>query len=191
MKAFVESCAKGDEAAELLSNYYYNVACEGCNSSAFIKRRTVKGWKGIRSSSIVFAEPTKQEEARAAARHRLVDVVSFNARTLRYLDESEALLVLQGGKAVEINVTSVLTRYKALHDLDKSVELLLNKWVPTLFTCCPSTPFEICHPSQIVSLVETLGYSEGDVEALWSLGSNWIISRYEAKSGMKRVLRSD
>ncbi|UXD22374.1 hypothetical protein IPA_04015 [Ignicoccus pacificus DSM 13166] len=191
MKYFVESFARGDEAAEASLKYYLAVVCDGCKSKGFIPRTTVNTWKGKRTKTLVFASPSEREALRAAARHRFVDVVSFGGKTLRYLDESEVLLVLQGGKGIEIRINEVLERWKSLNDLKRVVNLLLNKWVPTLLTCSPSSRYELCHPFQIISLIATLGYKEEDVAALWGLGSSWLISLIERKMGMKKVLRSD
>jgi len=192
MRTFVESYARGDEPALEALKFYIAVACEGCTiREGIIPRFTVRAWRGKKRKAVIFASPTEREELRAAARHRWVDVVSFGKRTLRYLDDSEALLVLQQGKAVEIRINEVVSKWKSLHDLKVVINLLLNKWVPTLFTCSPSRKLELCTPYQIISLVTFLGHKEEDVEALWSLGSNWLISVAERKLGMKRFLRSD
>ena len=183
MMPLVESFVLNDDIALYLLRYYEYVICDGCtvNDKRVMKRKTVKGWKGVKSNKLVFSIPQKPNEFRMAARHRSVDVISFGKKTLRFLDRSEVALINQFGKAVEIRIVELLEYEKSLGDLRRAVNILLNKWVPTLFTCSPKSEYEICHPLHIISLLETFGFKEDDVTALWALGTNWALSKYEAK----------
>ncbi len=165
------------------------ILCEGVEGCP--RRITVEGWKGKKSKAIVFANPKKLEESRAAARHRLVDGVSFGKGTLRFFDKSQASLMFQFGKIAEFRVNEALTDYRYLGDLKKAVELALVKDVPVAFTCAPESVFQVCVPFQVISLLEGLGIAEEDAKAIWALGSNYLLSLVEAKQGMRKVLRSE
>ncbi|ABU82440.1 hypothetical protein Igni_1264 [Ignicoccus hospitalis KIN4/I] len=186
---FVESWVRGERAVELVKAFYLGCLCEGC--SLCPPRVTVKGWKGVKRKAIIFALPGEREEFRAAARHRYVDGISFGKRTLRYFDDSQAKLMFQYGKVGEVRVREVINHPKSLNDLKFVINLALNKEVPMTFTCAPESPLEVCHPFQVLSLIEALGYQEEDVKALWGLGSNFLISLVEAKLGMRTVLRGE
>jgi len=183
VKALVESFVKSEELLTELLRYYGYVICEGCKSydSRILLRKTVRGWRGIKSKKLVFVVSDNLNEFRLAARNRFVDVISFGKKSLRFLDVSEANLIDRFGKAIEIRVNELLEHEKSLGDLKRAINILLDKWVPTLFTCAPSSLYEICHPYQIIALINTFGYDESEIEALWSLGSNWALSRYESK----------
>ena len=189
MRAFAESWVRSREAYDFLKGHYMLLLCE--NVEGCPRRLTVEGWKGKKSKAIVFAKPKGLEEARAAARHRLVDGVSFGKGTLRFFDDSQASLMFQFGKVAEFRVMEALEDYKYLSDLKRAVELSLIKDVPVVFTCSPSSLYEVCVPFQVISLLETLGIKEEDVKAIWALGSNYLSSLVEAKQGMRKVLRSD
>jgi len=186
---FVESWVRGSGAVSLVRAFYSGCLCEGCKGCW--PRTTVEGWRGRRTEAIVFAKPKKLEEFRAAARHRLVDGISFGKGTLRFFDESQASLMFQFGKIAEVRVREILRDPKSLGDLKAALDLALNKEVPLAFTCAPKTRFEVCHPFQVIALGEELGFPEEDVKALWGLGSNMLRSLAEMKLGMRKVLRSE
>jgi RNase P/RNase MRP subunit p30 len=184
-----ESWVKSEDAARLVELFYAGCLCEGCEACP--PRVTVEGWRGIKKKAIVFAKPSKLEEFRAAARHKRVDGISFGKGTLRYLDDSQAKLMIQFGKIAEVRIREVVKHYKSLGDLRDVLNLALNKELPLTFTCAPSEPLEVCHPFQIISLCESLGFEEEDVKALWGLSSNFLRSLIEAKLGMRKVLRGE
>jgi len=184
-----ESWVKDEEAAGLVKAFYIGCLCEGCKACP--PRVTVEGWRGVRTKAVVFARPSEQEEFRAAARHRHVDGISFGKKTLRYLDDSQVKLMIQFGKIAEIRVRELLSHYKSLGDLRKVLNLALNKELPLVFTCAPESVYEVCHPFQIISLGEGLGFAEEDLKVLWGLGTNFMISLIESKLGMRTVLRGD
>ncbi len=186
---FVESWVRDEHAANLVKEFYLACLCEGCNACP--PRITVEGWRGVKSRAIVFAKPKEREEFRAAARHRHVDGISFGRRTLRYLDDSQVKLMIQFGKVAEVRVREILDHYKSLGDLREALNLALNKDLPLVFTCSPSSALEVCHPFQVISLCESLGFDEEDVKAIWGLGTNMLISLIESKLGMRTVLRGE
>jgi len=190
VKAFVEGWVESADLVDDILNFYRAVICVDCR----IKKDGVipasTKYKRV-SEEIIVAKPRSLKDLRELSKGRRIEAIYFGKETLRYLDENEINLIEQTNKAVVIDVGSVIRYYKSLRDLKEAVSLLLVKWIPTLFSCSPLTRFDVCHSHQVVQLIASLGFEAQDVEALWALGSNWAISLYERKRGMRRVLRSE
>lgn len=188
--ALMESNVKSNDVIELLLHHYYLLLCEGCSNYDFEKvyPRSSKVKKS--KSEIIVASPRNLSEARLFAKSRIVDIVSFGASNLRYLDSSQVELLIQSGKAIELRINELITDYKALGRLRRFASLLINKEIATSFTCSPSRALEICVPHQVISLLKTLELGEEDSLTLWSLSTNYVLSLVESK-GMKKVLRRD
>ena len=188
--ALLESNVRGDPASELLKRYYYLLLCEGCTKYDFEKvfPRTSSPKKAKRY--IVVASPNSLSEARLYARSKLVDLISFGKENLKYLDESEIELIMSSGKAIEVRVDELIEDYKALGRLRKVSSLLINKEIATSFTCSPASKLNVCLPTQVLSLLNHLRVDEEDALVLWSLATNYVLSKLESK-GMRKVLSGD
>ncbi len=186
----MESNAKNDSVIELLRDHYYVILCEGCFNYDQVKVFPRSGRTRDAKTSIVVKSPEGLQEARLYARSRSVDIVSFGSSNLKYLDESEIGLLSEFGKAIEIRVNELVSNYKALGRLRRTASLLINKEIAVSFTCSPASVLQICVPMQVLSFFENLKLNAEDLTVLWSLATNYVISKVEEK-GMRKVLSGD
>ncbi len=110
---------------------------------------------------ILAVEPEGVEAARFAARDGRVDVVSLPPGMAKYMDRSEARLLLQGGGVVEVPLSAVVERgERGLRGLMIVVRRAVAYDAPFTVSSCARSEWEMWPPYSVAGLLVALGVPE-------------------------------
>ena len=116
---------------------------------------------------IIAVKPLSIETARKSARNRNIDIVTITPSTSRYMDKSQATLLKENERLVEVPLRPLLASYKTRKDfyrMLRNIIIILRRAAafdaPLIVTSGAKSAFELWHPKSIYNFLVTIGIPE-------------------------------